>query len=144
MTKTRHSLFETNSSSVHTLTLGSAPTTMPFDDENFETIYLGSGEYGWGYEKLTIWMEKADYLAIEASSDENKAKMLFDALHKVYPNCIFKFEKPNNNSRSFNENCSGYIDHQSYGEAWLELGSTQDVADFLFGSGYIEIDNDNH
>ena len=138
MTKTRHSIFETNSSSVHTLTLGSQPTPKIIDDETLETIYLGSGSYGWGYEKLTTWMEKADYLAIEAIEDEAKKEMLFGALLIAYPKYLFKFDEDDDGE------ASGYIDHQSYEEVWSELNSTEEVFAFLFGSSDIKIDNDNH
>lgn len=130
-TQTRYGIFETNSSSMHSLSFdNSAVATEVNNDE--KRIVLGTGEYGWGYEELTTPLEKMDYLAIETEHSETKKQMLLDAIAKVYPYAKIDFDY------------SGYIDHQSYGEIWDELTTVDDVYKCIFGKSTIEIGNDNH
>ena len=135
-TKIRVGLYETNSSSMHSLSFSNKAPTVEVDEGNTEHLVLGVGEYGWGYETLTNPLEKMDYLAIEVDPDEDedcrKRTMLVDAIKRVYPNVTIRFED------------SGYIDHQSYGEVWDDLSTTDEVYKMIFNNSYIEIDNDNH
>jgi len=134
MVKIRKSIFETNSSSSHSLSLGKLPdnVVVPWED-NYETIVLGKGEYGWGYEELTTWLEKADYLSIETEHNETKRDVLESAIKRYFPNITIEYEY------------TVYIDHQSYGELWDEIGYDVDEAcKVIFGNSTIEIDNDNH
>jgi len=129
--KIRKGLFETNSSSCHSLTLSNQSSVIDDVDNDYgNKIVLGDGEYGWSGDNVDHWMSKADYLAIEADVDEKT--MLVDALTKKFPNIEIEFSE------------DGYIDHQSSGEGWYELNTVDDVFNFLFGDGYIEIDNDNY
>jgi hypothetical protein len=130
MLKIRRSIFETNSSSSHSLSLGG--NAIKEVSEEKISIVLGDGEYGWGFCKLKNWMDKADYLGIEAYYDEGKKEILESALKMAYPNITTAYS------------CEGYIDHQSSGEIWGELNSVEDVYNVIFGDSVIIIDNDNH
>ena len=130
-TQTRYGIYETNSSSMHSLSFDNSAVATEVDNET-KRIVLGTGEYGWGYEELTEPLEKMDYLAIETEHSETKKQMLLDAITKVYPYANIDFYY------------SGYIDHQSSGEIWSELATVDDVYKCIFGNSTIEIDNDNH
>lgn len=128
--KVRQGVFETNSSSSHSFTSGNGKVHIP--ESTLTTIVLGSGDYGWGYETLTYWSEKADYLAVEARDDEWKDEKLREAIKMAYPDLEIVYSQ------------YGYIDHQSSGDIWSYLNSANDVYTFLFDNSEIEIDNDNH
>lgn len=144
MIKIRKGIFETNSSSSHSF-VKAKNVERTVDEAKKEEIYLGVGNYGWGYEELTSWLGKADYLAVEASKDELKKNKLLKTLNLKYPNCTFKIM--GDGVADYEErsklNC-GYIDHQSRGEIWEELNSIEDVYSLIFGDAKIIIDNDNH
>lgn len=140
-TKVRVGVFETNSSSMHSLSYGGKATGKSLEwitPEN-ATMHLGHGEYGWGYEIAGSVIEKLDYLAVEAVSDERKQELLRKVVdrHLGFPVTLV-FDG------------GGYIDHQSYDEVWgsiLGAGDEKDIEDYLynvvFGPSYIEISNDN-
>ena len=130
-TQTRYGIYETNSSSMHSLSFDNSAVTTEINNEE-KRIVLGTGEYGWGYEELTEPLEKMDYLAIETEHSEIKKHLLEAAIEEVYPNAVIDFDY------------SGYIDHQSYGEIWNELDTVDDVYKCIFGKSVINIDNDNH
>lgn len=131
-TQTRYGVYETNSSSMHSLSFNNSAVQTEVNEDNELEIVLGAGEYGWGYEELNTPLEKMDYLAIETESSEYKKQLLLEAIARVYPNANITFDY------------SGYIDHQSYGEIWNDLASVDDVYKCIFGNSIIIIDNDNH
>lgn len=130
----RRGIFETNSSSMHSLTVGKCEDYT--EDYNNKEITLGLGEYGWGYEYLDIWFEKADYLSIETEYDKQKKDLLVKVLKRKYPNAEISF------------NYEGDIDHQSRGEIWDYILTShnpeEELYNIVFGSNNIIIDNDNH
>jgi len=131
--KIRKSIFETNSSSSHSLSLGQLPNNLNPVEDNYETIVLGTGDYGWGYDTLNTWLEKADYLSIETEYNETRKNCLESAIKRYFPNITIEYEY------------TGYIDHQSYGNVWDEIGyDVDEVCKVIFGSSTIEIDDDSH
>ena len=59
----RHGVFETNSSSTHSLSIQSGnvrPFNLPLDDDGY--IIAEFGEFGWGYEELITQEQKFSYL----------------------------------------------------------------------------------
>ena len=148
MKKIRVSVFETNSSSMHSLSIGSNKKMEVLDEEKTEEIILGIGEYGWGPENLTTWLEKADYLAVEAINreDEDKKGKLLEALSLAFPNATFEFallEPENDEDIDETKTYSGYIDHQSVGTVWSDLKTVEEVFRVVFGNSIIVVDNDN-
>ena len=148
MKKIRVSVFETNSSSMHSLSIGSNKKMEVLDEEKTEEIILGIGEYGWGPENLTTWLEKADYLAVEAINreDEDKKGKLLEALSLAFPNATFEFallEPENDKDIDETKTYSGYIDHQSVGTVWSDLKTVEEVFRVVFGNSIIVVDNDN-
>ena len=149
MQKVRVSVFETNSSSMHSLSIGSNKKMEVLDEEKTEEIILGIGEYGWGPENLTTWLEKADYLAVDVINreDEIKKGMLLEALSLAFPNATFEFallEPENDEDIDETKTYSGYIDHESVGTVWSDLETVEEVFRVVFGNSIIVVDNDNN
>lgn len=135
----RTGVFETNSSSVHTLSIGrSKKSTYEYLPPPGGVVVITGGDYGWGYERLDTWLEKADYLATDAQYREGKyldllRQALMDGLGGGVEVKIAVDE-------------DSYVDHQSIGEVWdTILQDRIDLQEFLFNPKYsIIIDNDNH
>jgi len=153
--KTRFGMYETNSSSTHSLCFGNNILVGEIDDElegvsisnnilmggiddeleeeaSSINITLGVGEYGWGYEEVHTPLGKMDYLAIETRLDEDKKDLLLVAIKSKYPDINVTFSY------------TGYIDHQSAGRIWRELHNVEKVINFIFSDSYIIIDNDEN
>ena len=151
MKKIRVSVFETNSSSMHSLSIGSNKKMEVLDEKKTEEIILGIGEYGWGPEHLTTWLEKADYLAVDAinGEDEIKKGLLLEALSLAFPNAVFEFallepENDEDEDEDETKTYSGYIDHQSIGTVWSDLETVEEVFRVVFGDSIIVVDNDEN
>jgi hypothetical protein len=133
----RKSVFETNSSSSHSVVLRGGTDFEPVtvtDDE----VVIQPGEFGWGYDKLTGWRDKASYAYTYAASDP--AQM--EVLRKV----IADFTgKPVSFAGRGDWSPTGYIDHQSADEGQVIFADGEkSVKQCIFGPSYIIIDNDNH
>jgi len=130
----RFNVFETNSSSTHSLVTGTEEIKKyTFDGDE---LVLSGGEYGWGIEDLTTWQEKANYLAVEAFIDTYKKHMLVAALRMMFPDITIRF------IQEADDFC--YIDHQSSDVVWSDLHNADDVYKLLFSNAVIHLDNDNH
>src|SRR5574343_688308 len=128
--KTRIGVFETNSSSSHSLVLAQdfsnvvdAPLPKHIVEQGVVTIF--SGEFGWEQEEYDDYATKASYLFVDAFSgggepydDPNdeivrnkniKLKMLVEAF-KIHAGVDVFFEASNDQYHPY-----GYIDHQSVG-----------------------------
>ena len=153
--KIRNGVFETNSSSVHTLSISKENIDNEFavNTSNIN-ITVGEEAYNWGPDILTKWYEKADYLGINISFDifnkyetsfynsnknliQIKKELLVKTLKKKFPNSNIIFS------------CEGYIDHQSHDEIWfdeiLDSGDPEKTLhNIIFNKNYkINIGNDN-
>jgi len=128
--KIRAGLFETNSSSMHSLSFNNSKFNT-YVNEELNELDLGIGEYGWGYQELKEPLEKMDYLAIEAFDEGDKKRRLLEAIHRLYPHITINFHD------------DGYIDHQSMDKIWSELDTVDDIYKVIFGKSKIIIDNDN-
>jgi hypothetical protein len=145
--KTRVGVFETNSSSTHTMSisgLANFPKTPPkvkldiVADDNI--IVLGVGEYHWGYEELTGWLEIADYLIVDAyiNNQVERIDYIIEALE-------YHFEDSNGRFVLAKHAQIGSIDHQSIGTTSdITISSFKDAYEIIFGKTTIYIDNDNH
>lgn len=170
MRKIRKKVFETNSSSVHTLEC--VPTEEDFmekPDYKGESCEIPLCEFGWSGECET-WKQKLAYLIlmIWETLPYDKVKkadaQLWCGNVKEYASAIKLLTEqpayksleevilPYINASSLEITGSGYIDHQSYEdyenlEDWLvsnNVGtSDQDILMFVFGKASITISNDN-
>ena len=138
MKKIRNGIFETNSSSTHSITLGDfVPTKnmtgwLPDEDGNYHIAY---GEFGWGPDEYNDCMTKASYALTFAKDDEHKDELLKSALADVgIAPVVFDGDAYN-----------AYIDHQSSHVGALLFESKENLLRFIFDSdSVLTIDNDNH
>lgn len=139
---TRKFMFETNSSSSHSIIVANDGKLkkQPFDDETTnsgEFIIEPRGEYGWEWESYNDTMSKLDYLVIYCRDNpelwEIAQKKILD-----YSGITVTVD----DSEEF-----GYIDHQSaYGEDSTLAGiiRSDELIDWLFNdNSSIETGNDN-
>lgn len=168
----RRNVFETNSSSVHSISISNKGTLEPsylcVDDET-NKIGVSFGEFGWGYDKINSQSEKLEYLLTMAISTDGRRlttpeefyetegfKLLNDEIAN-YCNCdgieIASEIKADSYTYSGNTRYylshDGYIDHQSSEDYsslkdFLDQNNTS-VIDYVFNSKVsMIIDNDNH
>jgi len=147
MKNIRHSVFETNSSSSHSLSIsedsdGVLDTIIPDDTGS---ITLTGGEFGWGYESYNDPMSKANYLAVFADKNADMTEMLIKVLksHTGAKSIIFDFSTEDYNHINYS-----YIDHQSSmnegGDGLRAFKSMKVMKDFIFNpKSELIIDNDN-
>jgi len=161
----RQNIFETNSSSMHSFTIGKKrdEKLVPYADG---FIYLETGDYGWEIEDYYDPRDRASYVLTYAVSTDNieRFEKLDDAFCKHIPNCTGikinftpcckKITQQEFISESICPHCEsdlygnkGYIDHQSTEDGQLDVifESTDTLIDFIFSSdSTLHTDNDNH
>lgn len=122
MTKqTRHSVFETNSSSTHSISIaysssvGDLMSILPVNDEG--NVVLNGGEFGWADETFHNAQTKASYLAVYCMQwcgdrKDDFLSILFDVIkkqtgcHQIILNFTCEYTSTDDQNWS-------YIDHQS-------------------------------
>ena len=153
-TNIRRGVFETNSSSSHSVTLrkGGESDTRFFhvDDEN--RVVVTPDEYGWGYEVLTEPDQKLSYLVtmVMERLSNNYSVIDDELLHededfKKIVECVTTYTDYKDVVLASPPYCF-YIDHQSYYGSLDEFLSDWGVTmnQLLFDTGVsIIIDNDN-
>ena len=149
----RNNVFETNSSSSHSLTMVQGdivPTPLPHSTLRAGVLVLHKGEYGWEWYRYYDTQAKAAYLftqlfhddipdgdivTVTAQLREDDAR--FDMLCRVieaYTGVIVQAAPGS----------SGYVDHESTGNGLEVFESDETLRQFLFSSeSYIETGNDN-
>lgn len=152
MKKVRQSVFETNSSSTHSISVasfseGDLMDTIPLDV--YGNIVLEGGEFGWEIENYHSAIDKANYTAIYieqwASPDvkEHFRERFVDVL-RGQTSCgevIFDF------SKDYNAENWSYIDHQSVEDQQLDwlFESSETLRQFIFNpKSILHTDNDNY
>lgn len=138
MKQIRNSVFETNSSSMHSIAISKEPV-IGFP----ESIYFYLGEYGWEFNDVN----PASYLytAIMTIYDKkdrdnklNKLKSILDSRGIKY-----EFETPRFYGDEWLDN--GYIDHSEELGTFIEtiLSDEDMLIRLLFGNSYVFTGNDN-
>lgn len=155
MIKIRHSVFETNSSSSHSLVFSSIDRgysyDLPVDKKGVLTIPFG--EFGWGPDILRTPLQKLSYLVTDNSQwriDDDSRKSWDDILEELKSNDkineiinLVKSKCPQVKEVTFDVASSyyprGYIDHDSVGTS-----NSEDPEELIFNNRIIIlIDNDN-
>ena len=149
--KIRQQVFETNSSSSHSISIAMADPNTVLDtmtpDEDGLIVLVG-GEWGWKRDTHHDAWTKANYCARDISWQGSGKEILEwpsiekrDMLIKVIKdqtgctNVIFDALRIND----------GYIDHQSSGTTDEAFASHETLRQFIFNhNSYLETDNDNH
>lgn len=142
ITQTRHGVFETNSSSTHSISIHKSTlfdTTLYVDEDGVCTIT--PGKFGWEMERYTDAGTKASYCLTYCwrNGDSTKLDMLREVI-QFHTNCKnVQFVQLDGYSPE------GYIDHQSSDVAEDAFESKNALRAFIFNSrSVLTTDNDNH
>jgi len=160
----RHSVFETNSSSCHSISIaqGMELNNIPYPDNN-GNIKIESGEFGWEVDSYNDFDSKASYLIVYirdwSRGKKEEFRNIFENVIKEQTGCEnilyedqfwdietkeYEYE---GKVRSYESNLGrGYIDHQSVEDGDLDymFENISEMKDFLFCTGSVlYTDNDN-
>ena len=156
MLQIRKSVFETNSSSTHSIVVETGKKIQGTSREfmtpyaRYENGILKLSEdnsFGWGWEVLTDWTDKFAYAVAELRFRTDE---LEDLLNKVKEHLmcaeIIIPERTLWNNPKQTEPDYGYIDHQSQGTLLDFMAQTgTSVIEFIFNDRYaVVLDNDNN
>lgn len=154
----RRSIFETNSSSVHSITVSEKAELFDYPEEKEDVIVVVPGEYGWSGDDVMGLQEKLRYLMTlildtkydyddkkrEFIPEDKKLDLLKDDVDWKVICLMVKDKKHKEVIPYIPKGLNFYVDHQSC----MSLGaflSGISLEDFLFDPTYVvEIDNDNH
>lgn len=140
MKNIRQNVFETNSSSTHSVSInantdGIYDTIIPLDNG---VITLIGGEFGWEWRQINDTLTKANYAAVYARDDEKLTNMLTNVIkdHTGAKEVIYDLDE------------YSYIDHQSDkhegGECGYAFATNQSLKDFIFSpNSWLFTGNDN-
>lgn len=162
----RHGVFETNSSSMHSISIKGEDSYNKFNED---VIVVYPGEFGWGYEELHDPYDKLSYVltAIQYYDDVPnteegiKSSIFYKWLQEMIRDyCGAELEFRCHNKGDYYE--AGYIDHESIymlsDDVWVgndivrsgfwsndEETFKENMKELIFNDKYyIIIDNDNH
>jgi len=140
-TQIRNNVFETNSSSVHTITISN---TSPQGIDNY--IFFDRGQYGWEWEIYNSCQDKANYLYecmidlfYHNNSLKEKCNRIREELALYNVGCDFVEV---NGDNIFD----GYVDHGGQNKELVNylLDNPDKLIDYLFNdTSYIATGNDN-
>lgn len=149
MKNIRNKVFETNSSSTHSISISEDSDgildTLPVTDG---TVTLTGGEFGWEWNKFNDSTTKANYAAVFAQGDEKMEPMLVKVLklHTGAKKVEFDF------TREWKDPSDAvkysYIDHQSdrteSGDAFQAFESPEKLKNWIFNpASWLFTGNDN-
>lgn len=144
MKQIRSKVFETNSSSSHSLTVAPAEvvdfsTFISKDQAKEGVLVVEYGEFGWEKDYHYDFRTKLSYLLTDikcsTGSDDISGTSQFAVVQELIKEKL---------GVSLEVSGDGYIDHQSVGTAVYLVDDTQELSNFLFGSSsYVETGNDN-
>ena len=166
-TQIRRSVFETNSSSTHSISIVREPTNIHFPT----TLEFNVGEFGWEWKTYSDYCSKASYLYtailyntyLESNTElidgkqkcramvKEKLNKIKNALSKYGIKCIFQSFKIMSynyeySTWSYYPDTRGDIDHGNELKKWIDtiLNDEALLINFLFDNGsVIETGNDN-
>ena len=152
MKVTRHSVFETNSSSTHSISIddtGVLDDLLPVNEDGI--CYVLADEYGWEVEDYNDAATKASYCLVYAKTSGNDTcdcliNMLTEAIKEVTGAKEVRYIPKDGEDDYYKW---GYIDHQSHigdGDACGEaFESKENLKQFIFNRrSSLHTDNDNH
>lgn len=140
----RHGVFETNSSSTHSIVVnrnGDYVGLTPNDDNE---IAVRPNDFGWATDTFEKPEEKLSYLLIYI-----RDWIPVETLKLVYTKRLLDMVKEHTGATNIyldGDDNDGYIDHQSveHGELECYFSDPELMKDFVFGRGsYVETGNDN-
>lgn len=134
----RHGVFETNSSSSHSISIAKGNEEFLMDSiipDEYGHIHLRGGEFGWSWEKFNDALTKANYCAVHASDPANlkrDAAHLKEMLVEVIKDQTGASEVVFELSTDWDSPNHSYIDHQSAGVAQEAFASKETLRNFIF------------
>ena len=146
MKRIRTGVFETNSSSTHSITVANSGNYTSIAPNRDGTIEIAAADFGWEQETYCDPESKLAYLLIYVRDwirDELKKELCYGLLEQVVLGHCHA------TSLEFNDDDGqgGHIDHQSVeGEAlnWI-FRDSETIKNFVFDrESILETDNDNH
>lgn len=144
MRQIRRSVFETASSSVHSLTVGPGELVKP--DYKGREFPIYPGEFGWGPDQFSDVNTKASYCYTWLTCVNNEADL--ESFKQMLVNIIK--EQTGASEVVFKKSTDeyypeGYIDHQSDDRCGKAFENEDNLRNFIFcPSNILVIDNDNH
>lgn len=153
-TQIRKAVFETNSSSSHSLTLSKGDVqmlTFPPDVLKAGKVEIGCDEFGWEWARLYKPISKLTYLVTAAThgdidsygSPEETTENLREDNSKIDQLCRV-VEEHSGCRLLLMPGSKGYIDHESVGVDHEAYGSDELLRSFIFGpDAFVETGNDN-
>ena len=151
-TQIRQAVFETNSSSTHSLSISSGDSTdllstLPLDEEG--NVVLIGGEFGWEIEDYTDADIKANYAAIYVESwageKSEEYREVLNSVIKQQTGCLSVVYDLNTSWEEGKD--SSYIDHQSVEGGQLDylFEDPELLRQFIFNPcSVLHTDNDNY
>lgn len=154
----RRSVFETNSSSVHSISVSNNVKIGKYPEESEDILIITPGEYGWEGDDVTGLVEKVRYLMTmildyEYEWDEKNHTLIPDNMKLDLLKSDVNWQRIRDVVREHKhkelvpyipEGRRFYVDHQSCMSLDAFLGNTS-LEEFLFDPAIVvEIDNDNH
>ena len=146
----RNNVFETNSSSTHTITIGSdnyLDRNLYYGD-NVINVYFG--EFGWEIEEYADFYSRSSYAITLCKYNEDRFNQVVDMISSYFGGLKVLVIQTNGvrieSYDELNTDFAGYVDHQSWSESADEIfASSESLYDFLFSdNSYFNTDNDNH
>lgn len=134
--KTRVNIFETNSSSSHSVSFNpwefgkDGNTFVPDENGN---IYVNGGEFGWEWASYNDSVTKANYYLERYKDQPDRIELLKDVIENYTGAHVI-----------INERSDGYIDHQSFDTLDLPANDPEALKDWLFNpDNWLYTGNDN-
>lgn len=151
----RDAVFETNSSSTHSLTIAPDEVldfAIPKEDLREGVITVRPHAYGWEWRRYYTPAEKMAYLLAQVSRgffrNHRRSKLLTEKFRKANAEAEFicsTVERVTGCRVDIRPDFNAYVDNDSYGVGFEVLSSEKDLLSFLFSrQSYIETGNDNY
>jgi len=150
----RKNVFETNSSSSHSLTMAKGDiVAQPFDKTVLRAgqVYLSKHEYGWEWHRYYSAHAKADYLFTQLFESETISSGKPEAVTQALREDNEKFDmlcrviEEHTGVKVYVEpGTTGYVDHDSHGVGLELFESEKQLHQFLFSpTSFVQTGNDN-
>jgi hypothetical protein len=163
MKQIRQNVFETNSSSTHSLTISNKalkPSELRADDCFTGQVIVEFGEYGWGPDRLTRQDKRLSYLCtmfweLECRGLTDVATIVDKPGYITIDTAVFKHTGLHIKLRGIKVSMysgvlaiDGYVDHQSSTDDYKDIAdflaqNNLTAEEFIFGGVSVKISNDN-
>lgn len=141
----RHGVFETNSSSTHSISIDSTDILLDTLEVRYDgKVLIGVGEFGWEQDEHRDAATKASYLHMYCRDwvhPEDLKEKFYQNLKEVI------LEQTKADDVIFSNDPDGYIDHQSVEDKDYHyiMEDKEKIKNFIFNKKSILVtDNDNH